>query len=113
MIFVDIHRFPPAKTNLYTYQNAKNPRFVDNMVDNVDKRWWITHTANVNNVACKPVLTHGKRFLTREILQEFLPEKPTRCSQFRDETSGFLPQPHLKKVRVYAGFGENSSVALA
>ena len=73
-VFTDIHHFPPAKTDLYTYQNAKKPRFVDNMVDNVDKPWWITHAAFVNNVAAFPVFTHGKRVFLRPFLQEFLPE---------------------------------------
>ena len=34
--------------DLYTYQNANNPHFVDNTVDNVDNPVWITHTVFVN-----------------------------------------------------------------
>jgi len=89
MILVDIHHFPPVKTNLYTYQNAKKPRFVDNMVDNVDKRWWITHAAFVNNAGCISVFTHGKRVFSRCFLQEILPENPTFAGRFSQKTGGF------------------------
>ncbi len=32
---------------LYTYQNAKTTHFVDNIVDNVENRLWISHTISV------------------------------------------------------------------
>ncbi|MCE5190141.1 MAG: hypothetical protein LLF75_13300 [Eubacteriales bacterium] len=75
MICVVIHCDVPAKRNLYTYQNRKKSRFVDNMVDNVDKGWWITHAAFVYTVGCKRFFTHGKRLFFDGFLQEILPEK--------------------------------------
>ena len=47
-------------SDLYTYQNAKNPRSVDNTVDSVDKPLWITHTVFVNKGYARMPLTHGK-----------------------------------------------------
>ena len=59
-------------SDLYTYQNAKNPRSVDNMVDNVDNPLWITHTVFVNKVYAFGSLTHGKLRLIPFFLQDTL-----------------------------------------
>jgi len=61
------------KRDLYTSQNPKKARYVDNMVDNVDKGLWITHTVFVNNRCACVAFTHGKTGFHRFFLQEFLP----------------------------------------
>ena len=72
MINVAIHRKYTCFSDLYTYQNAKNPRSVDNMVDNVDNPLWITHTVFVNKVYAFGSLTHGKLRLIPFFLQDTL-----------------------------------------
>ena len=61
------------KMNLYTSQKPKTPQYVDNMVDNVDKPLWISHTVFVHTGSAVPVLTCGKRRFLNVVLQEFLP----------------------------------------
>ena len=59
-------------SDLYTYQNAKNPRSVDNTVDSVDKPLWITHTVFVNKLYAFVPFTHGKLLILRFFLQDAL-----------------------------------------
>ena len=59
-------------SDLYTYQNAKNPRSVDNTVDSVDKPLWITHTVFVNKGYARLPLTHGKLDFLIVFLQDAL-----------------------------------------
>ena len=80
MIFVYIHRFAPVKQDLYTCQNTKISRFVDNMVDNVDKPMWITHAGFVNNIGIRAYFTHGKPYFFFRFLQVFL---LIECAVFR------------------------------
>lgn len=58
--------------NLYTLQNPKAPRYVDNIVDNVDKPVWITHTVFVHNTAEDECLLYGKAAKEKAVLQEIL-----------------------------------------
>ncbi len=60
--------------NLYTSQKPKTSRYVDNMVDNVDKRVWITHTVFVHNAENGKDLLYGKAVKRKGVLQEILPE---------------------------------------
>ena len=88
MILVDIHRFPPVKTNLYTYQNVKKPRFVDNMVDNVDKPMWISLTVFVHRRFGGRILTCGKSLFLEADLQEILPDFSANLCSVADK-NGF------------------------
>ncbi|MPN53470.1 hypothetical protein SDC9_201134 [bioreactor metagenome] len=53
----------------------KNPRSVDNTVDNVDKCLWITHTVFVNTLYAFVPFTHGKPLVFADFLQDPLQEQ--------------------------------------
>ena len=75
------------KTDLYTYENAKKTRYVDNMVDNVDKRVWITHTVHVNNRSFRIGFLRGKSRFRKWNMQEFL---PALAVKMRRSTGGII-----------------------